>query len=424
MSKTFKAAAEALDDLNNKPKGDKFSLPFMNLTRGLEVNNTDYAAEKKARNAYRAKTTMGTIFASLICIIIGMACGFLLMLIDPAYFTDGFVSFFSYAFTPSSLTHILFTAGPLLFTALSVAFCYKCGMFNIGASGQFTAGGMAAIVFALHFHLPWYLSLLLAMVFGALIGCLPGLFKALFNVNEVISAIMLNWIVLYLANLCVFNIPDLYDASRGKTYDIAVTAAEYPDVRLPVFSSENSDINLTLFLGIAIAIVLAIILYKTTFGYRLRAVGFSRDAARYAGINDKLFLVLAFAISGALAGIGGACNYLVGGITYTPQTTSVASQGFDGIPIALLANSNPIGTIFATLFISFLKIAGNGLQGVGSYDSEFVNVMIGIILYGSAFAFIFSRLLLRDHKKKKNKKDKGADGPSIQAGRKEEAKSC
>lgn len=410
MAEPLKAVAEALDDLNGKPRGDKYSLPYITLTRNVSVKGTDYKEEKRQRNIYRRKTMMGTIFASIVCILLGMFFGFMLMLIQPQDFTQGFVSFFSYAFTPTSLTHILYTAGPLLFTSLAVGFCYKCGMFNIGASGQFTFGGIAALIFALHYHLPWYVTILIAMLVGAFVGALPGLFKAFFNVNEVISAIMLNWITLYLCNLCVYNVPDMYNSMRAKTNDITVVAIDHPDVRLPIFDS-TGDINLGLFLGIGIAIILAIILYKTTFGYRLRAVGFNRDAARFAGINDKLFLVLSFAISGALAGIGGACYYLVGGISYTPQGAAVASQGFDAIPIALLANSNPIGIIFSTLFISFLKIAGNGLQGVGTYDSEFVNVMIGIILYGSSFAFLFSRLVLRERKKKKDAVKKTPSAP-------------
>ena len=154
-------------------------------------------------------------------------------------------------------------------------------------------------------------------------------------------------------------------------------------------------------------------IFKTTFGYRLRAVGFNRDAARYAGISSKRNIILSFVVGGLLAGLGGACFYLLGNAQYTYNISSVDQMGFDAIPIALLANNNPIGILFTTFFISFIKVSGIGLQGVGTYNDKFAEIMIALILYGSAFAVLINTVFLkggRTLKKGKKKKEGKENG--------------
>jgi simple sugar transport system permease protein len=384
----------------NEPK-KKFSFndAFNDLTSFLTGHraNKDGAGPEgdnprsKSIGLFRFKRFLSVVGASLICGFIGVAIGFLLMLTNPAYFQQGFKSFWDTGF--ANLDKVVYIAGPLLLCALSVGFCYKCGLFNIGASGQFTMGGMTAIIATLYFRMPWYASCCFAILAGAMVGSIPGLLKAFFNINEVITAIMLNWIVLFTCDVLFQNIPGVTDPVGNKTKAIP-SALSLPS--LPGFY-----LNVTIIIGLVMAFLLAFVLYKTTFGYKLRSVGFNRDAAKYAGISDKKNIIIAFIVAGALAGLGGACYYLLGTVQFTLSKDTVASQGFDAIPIALLANNNPIGIIFSALFIAFIKVAGNGLQGIGTYNDEFVDIMISIILYLSGFATLFVNFFLENRRKRK-----------------------
>jgi simple sugar transport system permease protein len=358
---------------------------------GVSLEGT--ATKSKSIRQFRFESFLSVVGASLICGFIGVAIGFLLMLTNPAYFQQGFKSFWDTGF--ANLDKVVYIAGPLLLCALSVGFCYKCGLFNIGASGQFTMGGMIAIICALYFKMPWWASCCFAILAGATIGSIPGLLKAFFNINEVITAIMLNWIVLFTCDVLFQNIPGVTDPVGNKTKAIS-SAYSLP-------SLSGYYLNVTILIGIALALILAFVLYKTTFGYKLRSVGFNRDAAKYAGISDKGNIIVAFVVAGALAGLGGACYYLLGTVQFTLSKDTVASQGFDAIPISLLANNNPIGIIFSALFIAFIRVAGNGLQGIGTYNDEFVDIMISIILYLSGFSTLFMNFFLA--KRRKSKKE-------------------
>jgi general nucleoside transport system permease protein len=372
---------------------------FKLLTSGLGVEkekthgNGQPEEKKNSHFRYALKVNGASLGSSLICVFIGLIIGFLFMLISPENFGEGFASFWSTGF--GNLDKVLYTTGPLLLCALSVGFCYKCGLFNIGASGQYTMGAMVAIICALHFGLPWYASCFFAILAGGLVGSIPGLLKAHFNINEVITAIMLNWIVLFLCDTMMMNISGVPQANTPKTRPIANSSN--PNAMIPYFST-NQYLNSTIFFGVAIAIVIFVVLYFTRVGYKMRAVGFNRDAAQYAGISSKKNIIMAFVVSGAMAGLGGACTYLLNTVQLAQSRDAVAAAGFDAIPIALLANSNPIGIIFSSFFISFLKVAGNGLQGIGSYNDEFVNVMISVILYVSGFAVLFMNIFLKDRK--------------------------
>lgn len=362
------------------------------LTSSLHVNESPRSKEeRKEHNAFFAKSMLITLLSSGVCIVLGLILGFLLMLMDPANIGLGIRSFFQYGF--QNLERVVYTAGPLLLCALSIGFCYKCGLFNIGAPGQYMIGGMVALIGAVNLQLPWYVTALMGIVSGAVIGSIPGILKAYFNVNEVITSIMVNWIVLFLNNFMLFNVPGLLDPNNPNR-SINLNSVQGNDICLPSFST-NRYLNVTIVFGVILAIVLFVVLFKTTFGYRLRAVGFSRDAADYAGISSKRNIILSFVIAGALSGLAGACYYLLGNSVYVYNRTSVAQTGFDAIPIALLANNNPLGIIFTTFIISFIQVSGIGLQGIGTYNDTFTDIMVAIILYGSAFAVLMNNIFLR-----------------------------
>lgn len=193
------------------------------------------------------------------------------------------------------------------------------------------------------------------------LGAVPGIFKAYFNVNEVITSIMFNWIGLYLVNELMYNtIPDMYDQKTTRTYKLSSASPKslIPDCGMnSIFRTSSTTI--AIFIAIAIAVIIYIVLNKTTFGYELKACGFNKDAAKYAGINEKRNVVLSMTIAGALAGIGAGLYFLSGASEWNPQvSTALPAIGFNGIPVALLALSNPIGVIFAALFVAHISVGG------------------------------------------------------------------
>ena len=157
------------------------------------------------------------------------------------------------------------------------------------------------------------------------------------------------------------------------------------------------------FLGILVAILVWFILNKTTFGYELKACGLNKDASIYAGINANRNIVLSMIIAGALSGLGGGLYYLAGTIQYVMEK-SILSMGFNGIPVALLANSNPIGTIFSSLFISYIQVGGSAMQP--NFSSESIDIIIAVIIYLAAFSLLIRGILtkiLSGNKKKEVK---------------------
>ena len=272
-------------------------------------------------------------------------------------------------------------------------------LFNIGASGQYTMGAFFALLCAIQFQMPWFVCLLAGAVGGAIWGIFPGLFKAYFNVNEVITAIMFNWIGMYLVNLLLANTPTMLASAWGASNSdrTAALSAANPGAILPkgpfaALFGNSSWINISIIITIVFAVLVWVVLQKTTFGYELKACGLSRDAAQYAGINSKRNIVLSMVISGALSGIGGGIYYLAGTGQYVLEK-SILGMGFNGIPVALLASSNPIGTIFSALFISYIQVGGAAMQP--AYSSETIDIVIAVIIYLAAFALLMRGVIAK-----------------------------
>ena len=339
-----------------------------------------------------------TLCASLVCIVIGLLVGFLVLLLlggEKAY-SDGFKQILLGGFymMPSGIGKEIVTAVPLIMCGLSVAFAFKTGRFNIGAAGQYTVGAFGGLVFALLLHAPWWLCLIASTVFGAVWGAIPGIFKAYLNVNEVITAIMFNWIGLYLVNELVYQngTGPMYDVRNTRTLNLGKNAdfaqSVIPDFGLNKLFQTNST-TIAIFLAAAVAILIWVVLNKTTFGYELKAVGLNKSAARYAGINEKKNIILSMAIAGALAGFGAGLFYLSNVGQWNPlNSTSLPAMGFNGISVALLASSNPIGTIFSALFISHISVGGTFLS-TKYYPTEIADLISGIIIYLCAFSMLF-----------------------------------
>ena len=329
----------------------------------------------------------------------------------------------SWGYNPQSLGNMLFRATPLIMTGLSVAVAFKTGLFNIGAPGQYLMGTMATLFIALSIPagtLPgwvvWCLAFFGGMLAGALWGAIPGLLKAFLNINEVLACIMTNWLA---ANIVtwIFDISNLknivegtktgyiYKTSYGLTMvDGAWTYVDGMGVSTPKMGLDllfpGSQVNGGILIAIVLAILVYILLNKTTLGYQLKACGANRHAARYAGINDKRNIVLSMAISGALAAAGAGLYWLSGNTEFFWSTyQSLPATGFNGIPVALLAVNNPIGVIFTGIFMAMLNIVGQNLTGFTAYNEYITDVIISVIVYLSAFSLVI-RMWLTGRKKK------------------------
>lgn len=345
------------------------------------------------------------VAASVFAILIGLLVGFVVLLVsNPAEAWAGFRIIISGGFSTGAkgMGQVLYFATPLVLTGLSVGFAFKTGLFNIGAPGQFIIGAFTAVYIGVNWtFLPspwhWIVALLAATVSGGLWALIPGLFKAYLNVHEVISTIMMNYIGMYMTNYLVKL--TIYDLRKAQSLNVADSAVLPRGSFNHIFYNslgevkDMSTVNSGVWIAILVAVLTYVIINKTTFGYELKACGFNPYASRYAGINDKRSIVLSMVIAGMLAGLGGALLYLSGVDGRHIKVVDVlAMEGFNGIPVALLGLSNPIGIIFSAFFISYITQGGNYLQTL-NFAPEVIDIIIACIIYFSAFALYFQKLL-------------------------------
>ena len=388
-----------------------------------------------------------SVLASLISIVIGMAVGALIVvlvgLLNPSMglgtMWEGvrlvFGGLFStgrnaagqltFGFNSTNMGNMLFRATPLILTGLSVAVAYKTGLFNIGAPGQYLMGTAATLILALSIPtsvvpapVVWVIAFVGGGLAGAVWGCIPGLVKAFLNINEVLACIMTNWIA---ANLVtwLFDNGSLFSYLQNRVentktayiYKTSFNGVETSKMGLDAIFP-NSQINGGIIVAIVIAIVVYILLNKTTLGYELKACGANRHAARYAGISDKRNIVLSMAIAGALSGMAASLYYLSGNTEFywTSAYQSLPATGFNGIPVALLAVCNPIGVIFTGCFMSMLDIVGLQLTNLTAYNEYITDVIISIIVYLSAFSLVIKLAISGGRRKRK-----GAAVPAVES---------
>lgn len=370
-----------------------------------------WAYVRKMINNLREKPVFTTILASLVSIILGVLFGLIiLMILDINNSFYGFSQMLTAG--TSSLRRfgkVLYTATPLIMTGLAVGFAFKTGLFNIGATGQYVFGAFFGLFTSIVWGWPWWLALIATAIGGAIWGAIPGLFKALLNVNEVITSIMFNWIGLHFVNFLITSTPKmlpLYWTGEVQSERTVRLAIANPRAIIPALGLDklfdSSNMNLSIILAIIFAIIMYIILQKTTFGYELKACGFNRHASHYAGINTKRNIILSMTISGALAGLGGGMYYLSGVAEYVIEQQRLNPMGFNGIPVALIASSHPIGTIFSGIFVAYIQIGGDAMQP--EFSTEIINIIIAIIIYMSAFVILFKQYIYKWLKVKKNKK--------------------
>lgn len=369
--------------------------------------------ENKKLNLILKSPSFKSISKTLIAISLGIVLGIMIIVIsNPARSLTGIIRLLRGPFNNPingwiGIGQILYRSTPLIFTGLAVAFAFKTGVFNIGASGQYTLGLFVALIVGVLGTklgpLQWPIAILAGGLAGAFWGMFPGIFQAFFKVNVVITGIMFNYIGLFLVNGLLGRPLKKYLVDGATNRTIKVRDAKTPYFFLnKIFP--NSGLDFGIILAILFAIIAYFILNKTIFGREIKSVGLNRDAAKYAGVNEKRMIILSMVISGFFAGVGGALFILAPSVynlgnNYSLENT-VLTAGFDGIPIALLANSNPIGVIFSAIFVSYIKVSDVALQSIG-YPSEIIGIVISVILYFSAFSLIIGEYLVKIVKRRK-----------------------
>lgn len=342
-----------------------------------------------------------TIIGSLLCIIIGLIIGYIvLLIINPsgagkaiAAILKNFLYYPSAAAATKYLGTTLVKASALLMCSLSVLFAWKVGLFNIGAAGQYVIGVGACLYFGLRLGMPWYVCLAAAVLTAAIVGGVSGFLKAYFNVNEVISCIMLNWIGLYCVNMLLATVKE---QSTPYTKPLSSTnkSALLPNAGFDKLFSNNEFVTIGLPLAVLMAVLVWIVLEKTKFGYELKATGMNKNAAKYCGMREKRNIILTMVIAGGLAGFGAGIFYLTGIEQWMVQQTSVPAMGFNGIAAAFLGGSNPIGVIFSSYFIQHITSGGTYVDKT-MYCSQISDLISAFIIYLCGFVLFFKMWLNR-----------------------------
>jgi len=273
---------------------------------------------------------------------------------------------------------VLFKATPLIFTGLSVAICFRAGLFNIGAEGQLQIGTfLTALVGFTFAELPGAilipLCLLAGMLGGAVWGFVPGVLKARLGAHEVINTIMMNFIALALVGYLVSNV---YNVPATMHTPEITESARIPRLDVLMSDFQGSPVNLSVFIALLACLFVYYFLWKTRYGYELRAVGFNPKAAEYGGINVQKTIVLAMTIGGALSGLVGA-NFVMG-YKYYYETGFSSGLGFIGIAVALLGKNHPVGIVFAALLFGILEYGGLVINTM--VPKELVSILQAIII--------------------------------------------
>ena len=369
------------------------------------------------KNNLLRNSGLQSLLASLMCILVGLLAGYIALLVINAEgaweaITSIVKNFLYYPRPAQQLKYLgntLAKTAPLLMCALSVLFANKTGLFNIGVAGQYVVGAGACLYMALGLQLPWWICLLGAVLAGALLGALSGFLKTKFNVNEVISCIMFNWISLYCVNMLLTQVKE---STSPYTEHISKInpGALLPSLGLGSLFSNNQYVTLAIPLAIAVAIGIWVLLEKTKLGYELKATGNNKNAAKYAGMKENRNIILTMAIAGGLAGMAAALLYLSGYEQWSCSQASVPGMGFNGIAAAFLGGLHPVGSIFSSFFIQHIT-AGGAYVDKTLYCAQVSDFISSLIIYLCGFVLFMktamNKGLDKADEKRKAKKNEG-----------------
>jgi len=267
-------------------------------------------------------------------------------------------------------------ASPIIFTALAFLLAFKCGLFNIGAEGQLLVGAFATALVGISFHgLPAFIHAPMALTAGALAGGLwgliPAILKTRFGAHEVITTMMLNYIALYLTGYMV-NYP--YKAPGWVSQTVPIEkSAELPRILQP------TQLSASIVIAVFAAVILQYMLRRTTFGYRVRAVGLKLSVAEGSGINTKRTMILSLALSGAIAGLGGSGEIM--GVHRRFIEGFSPGYGWDGLAVALVGGLNPIGVLLAAVLFGAIRSGGMVMTRTTGVPLDLINVLQSLVIF-------------------------------------------
>ena len=352
-----------------------------------------------------------SFLVSISAVILGVIAGSILILIIGKNPIVGFERLLFGAFSNKRrIGNTLSMSTQLILMGLSFSFAYKTGLFNIGGSGQMLMGGIVSTILGHYLPSsmpkPVYIVIVVigAVLIGGLWGLIAGFLKAKFNVHEVVSSIMLNWIAYWLVyDFIPRFVKDQAIAVKSKPLDFSKTLGLE---RLRT-ATGMSTLNLGFLFAIIACVVIWFILEKTTLGYNLKAVGANKYCAEYAGIKIQRSIMISMAIAGALAGLAGLTYYC--GYSNLMEMGKMPNEGFDGIAVALLGNCSPIGVFFAAIFFGALKMGKGSLAATG-IPTELADTIIATIIYFTATSVIIASFWNKIYKKRYEKKKAKLEG--------------
>ena len=340
-----------------------------------------------------------SIIAALISIIIGLVAGFIIMLcIQPQYSLNGLWTLVSTGLSDASLFgRALYRATPMIFSGVAIAFSFKLGLFNIGITGQVTIGAFCSLLAGLS-GVNWFLCMLIGAIVGAIAGFIPGWLKAKFNVNEVLSGIMLNWVIYYMIG--IFGNTAVPSSFKDKTTPSELmmmpASGQMPSLGIP----QMEGVSVGLIIAIVFVIGIFVVLNFTTFGLELQMTGRNKSASKYAGVNQTKSIILSLTISGALAGICGYMLYADPGsptkFMWSSDSNTLLNDGFNGISVSLIAQNSPIGCIFSSIFLTLIDASKNSLRTIsdGFYNIHYTELIKSVIIYVAALSSFFNLMLI------------------------------
>jgi general nucleoside transport system permease protein len=333
--------------------------------------------------------TRSKLFVPLVAILLGFVLGAAILIATHRSPIDMFYAMLQSVsgknlradtFNPRYIGEFVVQSMPIMLTGLSVGFAFRTGLFNIGAEGQLMMGSIAAVGAGLWIQAPpvihVILVLLAAMLAGGIWGAIPGYFKARFNVHEVVVTIMLNYVALFLNNWAIVEVFKSVD--RIKTPPIPPTALLKSDLLAQL--TNGSRLNWGFIPVLLSILVYWFIIEKTTFGFSLRAVGFNKDGAQYAGMKVNRNIVSSMVIAGAFAGLAGAV-ITVGTFSFGRALPAAEGYGFDGIAVALVGGNAAIGVFFSGLLFGMLKAAQPLMQSQGIPKEIASIIQASIVLF-------------------------------------------
>jgi simple sugar transport system permease protein len=358
-----------------------------------------------------AKMLKKPVVSTILSIIFGFLVASIILLFSQYSPFDVTRAIFEGVFSsPKHIANVITKSTSLILTGLSVAFAFKLGLFNIGAEGQFIVGSIAAATLGINLNLPPILAISVLILAGILAGgiwsAIVGYLKAKFGIHEAITSIMLNWIALYLSNFAV-NMPVFKKPNSSGTHPISTSGftnllynwktspggvsflKEHPILNEILI---KTDINSGIIISVILAGFISFLLYKTRKGYELRAVGQNPSAAEFAGIKTNRNIFYTMLISGGIAGLAGALKIMGEAPHCISQLASFEGNGLNGLAVALIAGSSPLGCVLSGLFFGGLIYSARNVQSQVGAPSEIINIIIGIIVFFISLARIFPQM--------------------------------